>query len=269
MTKRLVNLSEKVDIELDLNNLGAATATLKDLNAPLLGAVQIRTLVSNQVPELNGYMVVDSDESMLTGSGVIDQEKETQETTETVKNENVDDQLTAMLAAESNESGSEIAGTDQPEPVKETATKTIAEDVKQQVQEGNVAKAAKPRGTTKPRKDRSELTKALYALDYAGKDANGVTVTESLHKALETAGYNTISIDSKVRWYGVVHKDQPQNAKAQRIDVSPRKNGDFGLTLYNDGKSLGVRTVITKDSDVVAKTLEWINSDVVKAAFVA
>ncbi len=267
--KKLVNVTEKVEIELTEALIASPAEIglkLKELAAPMLGAIQIRTLINGQSTEINGYMVIDEE-----GEGAT--EEVVAETAEVVveTNATTDEDLKALLAAESEDKLTEVAPVKEEVKTEEVKTeevkteevkteeapkvKTLADDAKSGQK---ITPAPKTGGAPRKRKDKTELTKSLNEL--SGEVA-------AIVKGLGDLGYQIVNIDSKLRWFTVVHKDLEQTLKSDRVDVSPRKNGDFGLSLYSGGKATGVKNVIKKSEKTSEEVLAWVGSDIVKETF--
>lgn len=252
MAKFLVNVTEQVRIELTdelLMNPSSVAAMLKAEGYPPLGVVQLSVLFEGKVEEKNGYMVIEEDVTEITTKAIADQA--TTETTidsDSSKQQSMNDELEELLSEPSATEVEEVKSEEVKVEEKAIVKKSIADDAAA----GVVAAKESPKATSAPRRraDRKQLEDKLLS-DVATKD---------LVEKLNAGGFEILSIDSKARWFSVVHNSHEIKAASPRIDISPRKNGDFGLSVYIDNKAAGLKEVVKASEKTSVDCLAWVQS---------
>lgn len=260
-TQSLVNLPEGINILLTAEKLADPSIIVKELNelecSKKIGVVQLKSLLAGRVENVGDFMVIDEEVEAESNEEL--KEKMSEVGSETVS----DDDLTALLEAGE---GRKVETKDETKV--DTSKDEIKVETKDEIKvDTSKAKAAlgisgdtdltpaeKTSSTRKPRKD----VPALIAK--AEKGGN-----KELLKQFTEAKFAVVDVEKSERWFSFVGGEHEAKMSSPRFDVSPRKNGDFGISLYVDSKASGVKTVI-KGEDKLKQLISWTASKEVKDA---
>lgn len=267
-TKKLVltHLSEGIKLEVTpemQTNVTLIVTALQDVGCTQrIGAVQLKSLLTGRQEECAGFTLDEeeiSDEKLTPKDEGLVKEVEV----ERLSSGTSDEELQALLAEGDSEDLLEETLLDKP--IIEVSKDSPEVSTEEKDKKANVEKAKKSLGitgdtnltpassTSTVRKPRRDLPKLLETAR-AGKN-------KDLISHLESNGFNMIGLDTKERWYYMVDENlKDQSVRSKRFDVSPRKNGSIGISVYVNKKAVGVRTVISKE-DGVAGALKWMTTD--------